>query len=90
MLLPPPRQTTQTNRCPPGSEQLSPPLTAGCRPAGAVVHADIVMGPDGRSKGWGVVAFATPSDAQAAIQLLNGSNLEGRIVSAKLDQYSGR
>ena len=40
-----------------------------CRPAGAVVHADIVSNPDGTSKGWGVVAFATPSDADAAIQV---------------------
>ncbi len=45
------------------------------------------MGPDGRSKGWGVAAFATPGDAQAAIELLNGTELEGRIVSAKLDKF---
>ncbi|KAL4458907.1 hypothetical protein ABPG75_013772 [Micractinium tetrahymenae] len=59
-----------------------------CRPAGAVVRADIVTNPDGSSKGWGVAAFATPSDAQAAIQLLNGTELEGRTVSAKIDRFA--
>ena len=69
------------------SQRTSSLLPNAFRPAGAVVHADIVMGSDGRSKGWGTVAFATPSDAEAAIQLLNGTELEGRIVSAKLDKY---
>lgn len=113
-----------------------------CRPAGAVVRADIVLDHDGRSKGFGLVAFTTPSDAQAAIevrvrgslaplqqpplagplcaaaacvalwagaatpaatgscqqlplpspqtlQMINsGTELEGRMVSAKLDKYS--
>jgi RNA recognition motif-containing protein len=52
-----------------------------------VVRTDIVSNPDGSSKGWGVVAFASPSDAQAAIALLNGTTLEGRVVTAKLDKY---
>ena len=37
--------------------------------AASVLHADIVSNPDGSSKGWGILAFATPSDAQAAIQV---------------------
>ena len=37
--------------------------------AASVVHADVVANPDGSSKGWGILAFATPSDAQAAIQV---------------------
>jgi RNA recognition motif-containing protein len=52
-----------------------------------VVRADIVTNPDGSSKGWGTVSFATPSDAAAAIQLLDGTTLEGRVVSAKLDKF---
>ncbi|PSC76783.1 RNA-binding domain-containing [Micractinium conductrix] len=56
-----------------------------CRPAGSVVRADIATNPDGTSRGFGVVAFATPSDAQAAIELLNGTEMEGRPISAKLD-----
>lgn len=52
-----------------------------------MVRADIVTNPDGSSKGWGTVSFATPSDAAAAIQLLDGTTLEGRVVSAKLDKF---
>lgn len=60
-----------------------------CRPAATPVHADIVTGPDGRSKGWATVAFATPSDADAALQYLNdGIELEGRPVSAKIDRFN--
>ena len=59
-------------------------LNPCCRPAGAVVHADIVNNPDGTSKGWGVVAFATPSDADAAIQValvLGDGGIGGCIIS---------
>lgn len=37
------------------------------RAAGDVVHADIVMGADGRSKGFGIVTFRTADEAQHAI-----------------------
>ncbi|PRW60040.1 RNA binding isoform C [Chlorella sorokiniana] len=57
------------------------------RPAGAVVHADIAMGGDGRSKGWGTVAFATPSDANAAVDMLNGKELEGRTLACHMDKF---
>jgi RNA recognition motif-containing protein len=52
-----------------------------------VLRADIVTNPDGSSKGWGMVAMASPEDAQAAIQLLDGSELEGRTITAKLDKF---
>lgn len=59
-----------------------------CRPAGAVIRADIATDRDGRSRGFGTVAFATPSDANAALEMLNGGmELEGRPVSAKVDRY---
>ena len=47
-------------------------LPPACRPAGAVVRADIMTGDDGRSKGYGIVAFGTPSDAQAALEVRGG------------------
>ncbi|DBA90794.1 TPA: hypothetical protein ACH3X1_004001 [Trebouxia sp. C0004] len=38
------------------------------KPIGGVLQADIVMGRDGRSKGWGTLNFETEADAQRAIQ----------------------
>ncbi len=39
------------------------------KPTGGVLQADIVMGRDGRSKGWGTVNFETEADAERAIQV---------------------
>lgn len=39
------------------------------RPFGNVSRADIAMGADGRSKGWGTVLFDDPRDAAAAIHV---------------------
>ena len=36
---------------------------------GGVVSADVVMGRDGRSRGWGVVNMESEDDAQRAIQV---------------------
>jgi RNA recognition motif-containing protein len=41
-------------------------------------HAD-----SGRSKGWGLASFATPEDAQTAMQVLNDSELDGRPVNLR-------
>ncbi|KAF8524315.1 RNA-binding domain-containing protein, partial [Hysterangium stoloniferum] len=43
------------------------------RQAGTVVRADVALGPDGRSRGFGTVSFANDSDAERALNLLNGS-----------------
>lgn len=40
------------------------------KPVGGV-KADIVMGQDGRSKGWGTVLFDSEDDAERAIQVLH-------------------
>ena len=45
------------------------PLKDMFKPIGGVVSADIVKGPDGRSKGWGTVNFETEADAERAIQV---------------------
>ena len=41
-------------------------------------YADVKMGPDGRSRGWGTVRFATAEDAAAAIAQFDGYELIGR------------
>ncbi|ORY79498.1 hypothetical protein BCR37DRAFT_340341, partial [Protomyces lactucae-debilis] len=56
------------------------------RSAGEVIHADVLTGRDGRSKGCGVVEFATVSEAQRAMDELNESNLGGRNVFIREDR----
>ncbi|DBB03287.1 TPA: hypothetical protein ACH3X3_010679 [Trebouxia sp. C0006] len=46
------------------------------KPIGGVLQADIVMGRDGRSKGWGTVNFETEADAERAIQRAKVLQLE--------------
>ena len=40
------------------------------KPIGGVLQADIVMGQDGRSRGWGTVNFETQANADKAIKVL--------------------
>ena len=51
-------------------------------PAGNVVSASIIMDRmSGRSKGFGFVEMSTEEEAQKAIELLNGKDLEGRNIT---------
>ncbi|KAI9017315.1 hypothetical protein BC832DRAFT_544185 [Gaertneriomyces semiglobifer] len=56
------------------------------RKVGEVVFADIILERTGRSKGCGVVEFATPEDAQKAIQELNDTPFMGRQVFIREDR----
>ncbi|MEI6842896.1 MAG: RNA-binding protein [bacterium] len=50
--------------------------------AGTVVSATIIMDKmTGRSKGFGFVEMASDEDAQAAIDMWNGKELEGRKLT---------
>ena len=40
------------------------------------------------SRGYGTVRYATPEEATAAIEQFNGSDLEGRTLSVRLDKYA--
>lgn len=58
------------------------------RNAGTVLRADVVT--DGvRSKGYGTVVMATPADAARAIEMLNGAELQGRIIEVRPDRLAG-
>ncbi|KAJ7595132.1 hypothetical protein C8J56DRAFT_777860 [Mycena floridula] len=46
------------------------------RQAGTIVRADVAMGQDGRSRGFGTVAFATDYDADRAVKMFNGYVVE--------------
>ena len=56
--------------------------------AGEVVRADVKFSDNGRSKGFGIVRFASPEDAEAAIAKLSGVELDGRPLEVRLDHKS--
>jgi len=53
------------------------------RQAGAVIRADIPADESGRSKGYGIVDFASPQDANQAIRTLNDRELDGRRLNIR-------
>jgi hypothetical protein len=42
------------------------------RSAGQIVRADVALGSDGRSRGFGTVLFANDADAATAVAMFNG------------------
>lgn len=51
----------------------------------SATYADVKMHPDGRSRGFGIVRFATPDNATAAMAALNGTHLCDRPMSIRED-----
>ncbi|KAI9822135.1 MAG: hypothetical protein M1832_003138 [Thelocarpon impressellum] len=56
---------------------------------GSVIRADVHMGPDGRPKGSGIVAFDNPDDARNAIAQFNGYDWHGRPLEVREDRFAG-
>lgn len=54
---------------------------------GNVIRADVHIGPDGRPKGSGIVAFETPDDARNAIAQFNGFDWQGRPLEVREDRF---
>ena len=89
---PPARQTLsrslpQSPVRPPNRPCATQALKDHFRAAGNVVHADVVMDADGRSRGFGTVLFATTREAAKAIQLFNETFLLGRQIEVRPDQH---
>ena len=61
-----------------------------CKTAGSVVHADVMMEPDGRSKGCGIVQFASAREAAHAIATLNDTELNGRQIFLREDREAAK
>ena len=60
-------------------------LQASFAQAGTVTSASIVMDKmTGRSRGFGFVEFATDEEAQKAIELCNGKELDGRTLTVNV------
>lgn len=51
-------------------------------------RAEVVLDSFGRSRGFGIVRFLTPQDAEAACEALNNSSIEGRVISVRPDRYA--
>ncbi|EGG11856.1 uncharacterized protein MELLADRAFT_32734, partial [Melampsora larici-populina 98AG31] len=58
------------------------------RNAGNILRADVAMGIDGRSRGFGTVLFATMDDAKNAVRMYDGHELNGRILKVHFDKFS--
>ncbi|KAG8992263.1 hypothetical protein FRB90_001055, partial [Tulasnella sp. 427] len=58
------------------------------RQIGPVVRADVALGPDGRSRGFGTVLFQTEADADRAVKTLNGFEYNGRMIKVHHDRFT--
>ncbi|CAI9637570.1 unnamed protein product [Alternaria burnsii] len=56
------------------------------RQAGEVLFADVLLLPNGMSKGCGIVEYATREQAQNAVASLSNQNLMGRLVYVREDR----
>ncbi|KAI4245771.1 MAG: hypothetical protein L6R40_002299 [Gallowayella cf. fulva] len=56
------------------------------RQAGEVLFADVLLLPNGMSKGCGIVEYATRDQAQQAVNTLSNQNLMGRLVYVREDR----
>lgn len=56
------------------------------RDAGEVKFAEVMTGPDGRSKGCGIVEFSTPDEAKEACTNLTDTELNGRMIFVREDR----
>jgi len=56
------------------------------RQAGEVLHADVLHEPSGRSKGCGLVSFASAAEAAHAIATLSETELDGRAIFVREDR----
>lgn len=54
--------------------------------AGNIVRAEVPLGEDGRSRGYGLVEFALPEEAQRAIATLSDTELKGRSIFVREDR----
>ncbi|EIM88859.1 uncharacterized protein STEHIDRAFT_52958 [Stereum hirsutum FP-91666 SS1] len=56
------------------------------RKAGTVLRADVSLGPDNRSRGYGTVLLASAEDAGRAVDMFNGYSWQTRVLEVRLDR----
>lgn len=63
-------------------------MTSLAAQQGSVIRADVHLGPDGRQKGSGIVAFDNAEDARNAIAQFNGYDWQGRPLEVREDRFA--
>ncbi|KAH0826575.1 hypothetical protein J3R83DRAFT_4932 [Lanmaoa asiatica] len=58
------------------------------RAAGAVTRADVALGTDGRSRGFGTVTFVTEDGAERARRMFEGYEFNGRPLKVHYDKFA--
>jgi hypothetical protein len=58
------------------------------RNAGNILRADIAIGPDGKSRGYGTALFANAEEARRAITMYDGYVFNGRAIRVHLDKFA--
>ncbi|KAI8459914.1 hypothetical protein BY996DRAFT_6409804 [Phakopsora pachyrhizi] len=58
------------------------------RQAGNIMRADVALGLDGKSRGFGTVLFATAEDAEQARRMYDGYELRGRALKVHVDRFA--
>lgn len=56
------------------------------RKAGTVLRADVSLGPDNRSRGYGTVLLASAEDAGRAVDMFNGYSWQTRVLEVRADR----
>jgi len=59
------------------------------RSFGSLLHATVQRGSNGLSRGFGFVAFANHEDAVAAVETMNGFQVEGKRLKVSLKNLPG-
>ncbi|CAO1626333.1 unnamed protein product [Sympodiomycopsis kandeliae] len=58
------------------------------RSAGNIVRADIALGAEGRSRGFGTALFATNEEAARAVRMFHGYDHNGRALKVHFDRFA--
>jgi RNA recognition motif-containing protein len=56
--------------------------------AGTILRADVLLGPDGRSKGMGTICFELEESAEKAIEKMNEFEVDGRAIYVTKDKFA--
>lgn len=53
-----------------------------------VVRADVIIDSAGRSRGFGTVRYGTREEAEQAVEMMNNTEIGGRVVSVRIDRFA--
>jgi RNA recognition motif-containing protein len=53
-----------------------------------VVRADVIIDSTGRSRGFGTVRYKNQEEARRAAEMMNNTEIGGRVVSVRIDRFA--